>query len=224
MWPDTVYRGAYQISLPWGDFKNNKPVFQTDDWKNLFTLWYDLIKIPGHGPKGTNYTKEFNEGRLGMLAGSTSTLKTMPSVQNLNWEVVTYPQNTKAPGVGQRVDSFILTIPSQAKYKDDAFKVIDVVLSDEVQTLMSKNVRLSVLKDTKIQGEFGKNITAFQNKNVAAYTKLKFAPLKTFNNTPAATIVIQAFESMLYDNKDVNTALREADEKMTQEIQKQLNR
>ncbi|GAA3399534.1 ABC transporter substrate-binding protein [Paenibacillus hodogayensis] len=224
LWPDGVYRGAYQIGLPWADFKANKAVFQSDSWKDLFTMWYDLYKIPGYAPKGTNYTKEFNEGRLAMMSGSTSTLKNMLDVKDLNWDVVTYPQNPKAPGVGQRVDSFVLAVTSQSKQKEAAFQVISVVLSDEVQSLMSRNARLSVLKDTKIQNEFGQNVTGFQSKNVIAFTKPKLAVLQTFKNLPAATIAIQAFESMLYDGKDVNTALREADEKMNQEIQKVLSR
>lgn len=224
LWPDGVYRGAYQVSLPWGDFKNNKPVFQSQDWKDLFNMWYDLYKIPGIAPKGTNYTKAFNEGWLAMMSGSTSTLKNMLTVNSLNWDVVTYPQNPKAPGVGQRVDSFVLAITAQSKHKDAAFQVISTILSDEVQTLMSRDSRLSVLKDPKIQNEFGKNIAAYQSKNVIAFTKPKLAVLQTFKNTPAATIVNQAFDSMLYDGKDVNTALREADEKMNQEIQKLLSR
>ncbi|TMV45501.1 extracellular solute-binding protein [Paenibacillus mesophilus] len=223
-WPDGVYRGAYQASLPWADFKSNKAVFQTEGWKDLFNMWYDLYKVPGYAPKGTNYTKEFNEGRLAMMSGSTSTLKNMLAVKDLNWDVVTYPQNSKAPGVGQRVDSFVLAVTSQSKQKEAAFRVIEVILSDEVQTLMSRNARLSVLKDAKIQGEFGKNIAEYQSKNVIAFTKPKLAILQTFKNLPAVTIINQSFDSMLYEGKDVNTALREADEKMNQEIQKLLSK
>lgn len=224
MWPDGVYRGAYQASLPWADFKTNKAVFQTEGWKDLFQMWYDLYKVPGFAPKGTNYTKEFNEGRLAMMSGSTSTLKNMLAVKDLNWDVVTYPQNPKAPGVGQRVDSFVLAITSQSKQKEAAFQVISVILSDEVQKLMSRNARLSVLKDAGIQGEFGKNVAEYQSKNVIAFTKPKLAILQTFKNLPAATIVNQAFDAMLYEGKDVNTALREADDKMNQEIQKMLSK
>jgi multiple sugar transport system substrate-binding protein len=224
LWPDGAYRGAYQLSLPWGDFKNNKPVFQSDGWRELFRMWADLYKVPGHPPKGTNYTKEFNEGRLAMMAGSTTTLRNMLSVQNLDWDLVTYPQNPKAPGVGQRVDTFVLTTTSQSQHKDEAFQVIDTILSEEVQTLMSRNVRLSVLKDNKVQSQFSQNVSAFQGKNVSAFTELNFAVLQTFNNTPAASIIIQAFDSVLYNGKDINTALREADERMAQEIEKLKNR
>ncbi|MEF3305853.1 ABC transporter substrate-binding protein [Paenibacillus sp. GYB003] len=224
LWPDGVYRGAYQASLPWADFNANKPVFQTQAWKDLFAMWYDLYKIPGYAPKGTNYTKEFNEGRLAMMSGSTSTLKNMLAVKDLNWDVVTYPQNPKAPGVGQRVDSFTLAITAQSKQKDAAFQVISVILSDEVQRLMSRDGRLSVLKDTAIQNEFGSNVPGYKSKNVVAFTKPKLAVLQTFKNLPAATIINQAFDSMLYEGKDVNTALREADEKMAQAIQQQLSK
>jgi multiple sugar transport system substrate-binding protein len=218
LWPDGAYRGAYQVSLPWVDAKNSKPVFQSQGWQDLFNLWYSLYKIPGYPPKGTNYAKEFTTGHLAMMTDSTSTLKSMLAVKDFNWDVVTYPQNAQAPGVGQRVDSYTMAITSQSKNKDAAFQVLSVVLSDEVQTDMSRNGRLSVLKDSGIQNQFGKDIGEYSSKNVLAFTKLKLALLQSFKNLPAATIIINSFNDVLYSGKDVNTALREADEQMAKAI------
>lgn len=222
LWPDGVYRGAYQVELPWGDFVNNQPVFQSQDWKDLFELWTSLYKIPGYAPKGTNYTTAFNEGRVAMMSGSTSTLKTLATINDLNWDLVTYPFNSKAPFVGQRVDSYTLTITSQSAHKEAAFQVISVILSDEVQTMMSRDARLSVLNNMQIHQQFGQSFKEFQDKNVIAFTTPKLAILQTFKNLPAVSIINTAFNEVLYDNKDINTALREADEKMAQEIKDKL--
>lgn len=223
LWPDGAYRGAYQVSLPWIDAKTNKPVFQTQGWQDLFNLWYSLNKIPGYPPKGTNYVKEFNTGHLAMMTDSTSMLKSMLAVKDFNWDVVTYPQNTQAPGVGQRVDSYTFAITNQSKNKEAAFQVLSVMLSDEVQTDLSRNGRLSVLKDSAIQNQFGKNISGYDSKNVLAFTKLKLALLQSFKNLPAATIIINSFNDVLYSGKDINTALREADEQMDKAIKEKLN-
>jgi hypothetical protein len=62
---------------------------------------------------------------------------------------------------------------------------------------------------------------------VVAFTKPKVAVLKPFGFVPvgsAAGIPIAAFTDLLYAGKDVNTVLREADEKMTKVIAEELQK
>jgi multiple sugar transport system substrate-binding protein len=118
-----------------------------------------------------------------------------------------------------------MTISSTSAHKDEAFKVLSVALSDEVQTDLSRNAQMSVLKDRNVQEQFGKAFAGYDSKNVLALTKLKLAvihPFKyTFTPSPAA-LIMNAFNSVLYDGKDINTALREADELMTKSINAEL--
>ncbi|WP_158606615.1 extracellular solute-binding protein [Paenibacillus ginsengarvi] len=229
LFPDNVYRGAYQASLPFVDLKNNKSVFQTDEWKNLFQLWYSLYKMPGADimPKEMNTVNGFKTGQIAMFSGYSGQIPDLLAMKDLKWDIVTYPTNKVAPGVGQRVDSPMMSVTNASKVKDAAMQVISVLLSDEIQTEMTKNLQSSVLKDPKINAQFGKATPELSSKNVAAFTKLKVAVLKPFGFVPvgsAAGIPINAFTEMLYNNKDVNTALREADEKMTQVINEELQK
>lgn len=223
---DGVFRGAYQLSLPFIDTKNDKAVFQTQQWKDLFDMWNGLYKAQGI-PKGANLTKAFDEGTVGMAAYYTTQLLNLLKLSGFDWDVVTYPVNPKAPGVGQRVDSLVLSITSASPNKDAAFDVLSVILSDEVQTDMSRNIRASVLKDRAVQDQFGQANEELKKKNVAAYTKLKLAVVQSFKYsfTPNPAAAIQAkFNQVAFDGKDVNTALREADEEMTKAIEAQKNR
>lgn len=216
LWPDFVYRGAYQAELSFADFQNHKPVFQSSEWQELFKLWYDLWDIGAPIEAGLNYVEEFKQGRVAMISGYTGNIFEMLKVEGLNWDVVTYPINPKAPGVGQRVDSVILSITEQSKNKDEAFQVIATVLSKDVQTAMSKQAMMSVLKDDSVHAQFGKDTPELADKNVVAFTKLKLATLKSFGYVPTGTAVgipINAFIEVL-QGKDINTALREADELM----------
>ncbi|GAA3406007.1 ABC transporter substrate-binding protein [Paenibacillus hodogayensis] len=229
IFPDNVYRGAYQASLPFVDLKNNKSVFQTDEWKNLFQLWYTLYTFPGAPimPKEMNTVNGFKTGQIAMFSGYSGQLPDLLSMKDLKWDVVTYPSNKSAPGVGQRVDSPMMSVTNTSKVKDAAMQIISVILSDEVQTEMTKNLQSSVLKDPKINAQFGKATPELASKNVVAFTKPKVAVLKPFGFVPvgsAAGIPIAAFTDLLYAGKDVNTVLREADEKMTKVIAEELQK
>jgi multiple sugar transport system substrate-binding protein len=224
LWPDDVYRGANQLGLPFADWDNHKGVFQTAAWKDLFDYWYSLYKIPGYVPKGTKYPDLFNKGQLAMMAGSTSNAQQLLDVKGLNWDVVTYPQNPKAPGFGQRVTDFDLYIAKTSQNKDAAFQVISVVASDEVQREISRNGRISSLKNKSIQDEFGKGVEGFKGKNVVAFTKPKLAPIPEYRDIPAYQMANKAFTDVLYEGIDINTSLRQADETLNKAIQEKMSK
>jgi multiple sugar transport system substrate-binding protein len=160
-----------------------------------------------------------------MIASHTNLLFSLRKAPQVNWDMVTYPQNRKKPGVGQRLDSPILSITAQSKVKDAAFLVIDTILSNEVQTDMMHNGRMTVLKDEKIKQEFGKGLTEFKDKNLLAMTKLKFAVMTPFKYLPDGDvdkILTKAFNAYINNEKDLNTALREADEEMNKLIQEKM--
>jgi multiple sugar transport system substrate-binding protein len=146
-------------------------------------------------------------------------------VKDFDWDVTQYPTNPLAPGVGQRVDAGYMGITAQSKVKDEAFDVLTVLLSDEVQTDMSRNTRMSTLKNAQIQNQYGKAID--EKKNLVAFTKPKLSVLVSFKynfNPNPAVMIFNAFNDVVNNGKDINTALREADEVMTKAIQEMKSR
>jgi multiple sugar transport system substrate-binding protein len=221
--PNSVFWGAYQLGLPFIDTANNKSMFQSQGWKDLFQMWQRLYQSNGTVvPMTLPAIKGFQDGQIAMTMGYSSILETMVKQKELNWDIVTYPVNPAAPGIGQRVDSFNLVVTSQSKVKDAAFRVIEVILSEEVQTTLSRGGKVSVLKDPKIHEQFGQANADLQKKNVVALTKPNLAIVKPFKfpfETNPATLISTTFNSVIYDQKDINTALREAEEKMNSDIQ-----
>ncbi|MDF2721942.1 MAG: transporter substrate-binding protein, partial [Paenibacillus sp.] len=157
--PDSISRGARQLSLPYIDLKSDKAAFQTQSWKDLFELWQSLFQVPGGAviPKGTNMAKSFTEGTTAMIGGYALLMNDMNNAKSLQWDVVTYPTNPQNPGVGSVVDSLVACITSPSKYKTEAFQVLSVILSNDVQNDMSRNAMMSVLSDRAVQDQFGKN-------------------------------------------------------------------
>ncbi|WP_176705962.1 ABC transporter substrate-binding protein [Paenibacillus hemerocallicola] len=219
LYPDNIFRGAYQLSLPWVDVQTNKSMLQSPGWKELYELWYSLYNVPGFPPKGTDNLGLFTKGSLAMIASSATRARSMRTVPGLNWDIVTYPQNKKAPGYGARVDPNFLLIPNGAKQKEAAFKVISVMLSDEVQLDMSRHLWMSVLTSQPIHNEFGKTYPELASKNMVAFTKPKMAGIQTFGGVAAHTFANNAFDEIVYSGKDINTAMREADEKLNKALE-----
>ncbi|MDF2721484.1 MAG: extracellular solute-binding protein family 1 [Paenibacillus sp.] len=211
LYTDNIFRGAYQLGLPWFDQATNKSQLGIPEWKSLFDYWV-MINKKAPLPKGTNATTMFQNGQLAMTVGSATTLRNMRSIAGLNWDLVTYPQNPQAAGFGQRVDPFYMMITNTSKDKDTAFKVIDYIASKEVQTDLSRNGYMSVLADQTVLNELGKNYPELKDKNVTALTKLKLQKIQSFGGVSAFTFANDAFTSVMYDGKDANTALRQADE------------
>jgi multiple sugar transport system substrate-binding protein len=222
----TYHDGYKPISLPFADFSTNKPLFQSQGWKDQFALWNDLYAKLGSPPK-IDWEKAWSqEKRVGMRIIQTALFQTFLADKGLVWDIVTHPQNKKAPGIGLEMNAHWWSISSTSQHKDAAYQVISLLLSDEVQTKLSRGMRISVLNDNDIQNQVGADLAGAQAMNLKAFVKLK-NPIPIRLGTLGSAFynnMVSAYESVFYDGKDINTALREADEKMAKDIQASLQK
>jgi multiple sugar transport system substrate-binding protein len=107
-----------------------------------------------------------------------------------------------------------MTIASSSKEKDAAFQVLETIFTDEVQTAIAKYGLPSPLKDDKYKKMLGQE-GGLNGKNVMAVFNNKPAPL--LDDTDLDQYVNKdlaaAMKDVLAGKKDINTALREAEEK-----------
>ncbi|MDB5083634.1 MAG: transporter substrate-binding protein [Bacilli bacterium] len=231
-YPDAVARGAQQLGLNYVDFKTNQATMDTDQWRQLYQLWLSFFDIPGNADgalrkiDASGNLKAFTDGQMAMITGYSGTLNTLAQANGLNWDMVTYPQNKALPGYGQRVDSPFLSVTSSSQHKDEAFEVIATILSDAVQTDMCRHGRMSILKDPNIKQQFGLD-TPFKDKNIKSMAALKFtvmSPMKFLGDSNVNTVMVNAFNELLQNQKDVNSAMRDANDAMNQLIQTQMQK
>ncbi|CAG7643497.1 hypothetical protein PAESOLCIP111_04485 [Paenibacillus solanacearum] len=221
--PDNVNRMINQVVQYQLD-KNDKSTLTTDPWKNAFDLWNRIYNYPGNAdaPYNTmnfsNNQSAFIKGELAMIAGSSSTLLALRKAPDVNWDVVTYPQHKAAMGYSTNVDTPNMSITEQSKAKDAAMRVIESILSDEVQLALARNAKMSILASDKVKQEYGKGIPEFAGKtlNLTSMTKLKpsVPRISKYQGSDTNKIVLDAYEAVLRKEKDVNTALRDADEEL----------
>lgn len=221
--PDKSTRMASVLSYGFIDPVTEKPTVNNDNWKKIFELLKSIYDIPGNNtPRlaGAGIDQFKKERTLAMLA-SNNNLPNLKDVQDLNWDLAQYPSFKESPNTGMQVDEWILHVTAQSKYKDQAFQVITTILSDEVQTEVARNARLPVLKANNIEEEFGKNLPYLQGKNLKAAfktTPAKALPVSKYDSF-AEEYITRAIEPVVKGEKDINTALREAEEQILKNIE-----
>lgn len=210
-----------QYSLGYVDPKSNKAVINTDSWKRYFDTMVPLFTVPNYNPTRENMTggaqlKMFEQGTAAMLLAFNSYgMFNLPALQ-LNWDVAGLPEMSDLRGVGAQPYPVYMALSSGSKHKEDAFLAISALLSAEAQIdRSSKYGVFSPLKDPKAKAAFGE-AEAWKGKNVRAFAEQKpAAPASTVRaeyKTIAEGELGKAFLSVVTGEKDVNTALREAEE------------
>jgi multiple sugar transport system substrate-binding protein len=213
-YPDGINRLAMQLDLPYTDATGTKGALNTDAWKAAFDLWKSILDVQHTPAKGY----PFEKGRVAMIAAHINIIRDAMANKSLNWDIVTYPQSKSRPGVGQRPDGPSLAVTAASKHQDAAFKVMQTVVSPEVQLDMTRDGNLGSLADPQIREQFGQNAEDFKGKNVQAFLKLKFAngaadpPVSA--TTAASKFVMKEFNAAYDANMDMNTALRTINEKL----------
>jgi hypothetical protein len=84
---------------------------------------------------------------------------------------------------------------------------------------LSKDGYITSLNDQSIKDSLGANLPFMKGKNVSSLFKLDYSVPPTPKQFDSNGIINPYYKGILYDHKDINTALRELDEKLNQAIQ-----
>lgn len=218
-----------QSSLGYVDPKKpDKAAIYTDSWKRYFETIVPLFTAPNYEPTreimaGGAQLKMFEQGTAAMLLAFNSYgIFNLPSL-HLNWDVVSLPEMSSLRGVGAQPYPVYLGLSSTSKHKDAAFLAISALLSGEVQIDRSAKYGVfSPLKDPTAKASFG-DAGMWKGKNIRAFTAQKTAAPAPATKAEFKTIIEgelnKAFLSVVTGEKDINTALREAEEASDKAIQ-----
>lgn len=211
------------------DPKTKKGTLDTPEWKSFFDVWVRIYKIPGNeltrptaidGDEGR--TEFFKDRTLAMLGQNNlfSELE-VASKDGLNWDVAQYPSLPSKPNIMTDVDAHLVLISSTSKHKEAAMKVLISVTSDEVQMMIAKRyAKMSPLADPKFKTAFGKDLPYADAKNIAGIFKsgITISPIRDEISGYAIAQIDTAFDAAYFDNKDINSALRDANEQVNKFI------
>ncbi|RKN86164.1 ABC transporter substrate-binding protein [Paenibacillus ginsengarvi] len=212
---------------------DGKAVLATDGYKKMFSYLRSVYDIPGMVETKTNYLKDnidffTKEQRVAIKPYwiSAFTSRVLPLVeqnQNFNWDMVSFPSFADKPGYGREVDFHLLMVTPASKNKDAAYRVLQAIQTTEAQSMINKFGRLSVLNDPAIQKDFASDLKIFEGKNLAGIFSVKPAPLPrgSMYDSKMYSILNEANKDMITGGKDINTVLREAEEKANKYIEEE---
>ncbi|MDF2664084.1 MAG: family 1 extracellular solute-binding protein [Paenibacillus sp.] len=215
-----------QLSAPMVNAQTMKAAVNTDQWKKIFDTMKRFYEIPGNdwGKGGDAFLKSKT---LAMYAG-TSMFGSLPDAtkNGLNWDVVALPSFPDAPKTTIQLFAPLLGVSKTSKHQDQAFLAVAHLLSEEGQRDNVRQGRPSALNNADIKQQFGKDVEVLQGRNAGAFTYSKLAATPqavTKYDSTAFPIIRDKFREAAVGGKDVNTALKEAEEAINKEIEKRKN-
>lgn len=206
---------------------NADEMADTAKWQILFNNLKRFYEIPNNTMAATLNAELqlfYKERTAAMYVGQINQFNSFPA--DLSWDMVSLPQLKEAPGKLSQLTPPYWSITRQSKHKDEAFAVILDLLSEELQLAQSKEGKIPTLADKKLEQAFGQETPALKGKNTKAVfyhpfadpTPLRKAELPVVPLGTQQTILSSAFEKVVKQKIDVNTALREAQEQLKKEL------
>jgi multiple sugar transport system substrate-binding protein len=224
----TAYRGmtmsfnhlslTNSFSLDFVDLASHKATLANDKWALFIRNFERFFAISGNelDAQTAPLAKQqafFDKERVSAMWGMLSSYKPADTTFT-NWDLVSLPTFKEASGIGPQAYPSYFSITNSSKHREEAFKVLEFLVSDEFQMNASKNGSQTALRNAAIRKAFSENLGIYKDKNIGAlYPKIfaKSTNLTEYNST-AWNELIKAFTAVTVNKTDINTALRNAEE------------
>ncbi|MEF3303648.1 ABC transporter substrate-binding protein [Paenibacillus sp. GYB003] len=216
--PEGIEKVGNALSIPYVDPVTFKAAVHTDGWRKVFELTKRINDIPGNEFQITNHAgtiKRFVKDKNVAMLAAPEVLNSMADA-DFDWDLAEYPYFPERPHTSGMVQTFVLQIASNSKHPEQAMQVIRLATSDETQTLLAKSgLMMSALQNEAINKNFGADNPLLKNKHIEAILKTKPAPYVVQTRFTKARGILEAkYKDYAAGKKDVNTALREANEEI----------
>ncbi|MDF2724810.1 MAG: transporter substrate-binding protein [Paenibacillus sp.] len=214
---DSLGRYLSPLSLNHINAANDEVYVNTEPYKRVMEIARQIYAIPGN-EYNTNVAidKFLKDRNIAMLATVNLFLR-LREAPDLNWDVAQYPSFKERPNTYGQYDLHLAAPMANSKNREDQMRVLEVLFSDEVQTTMSrKSAKQTVMRDSKYKQMFAQDLPEMKGKNIAGVFKSSSAPapVNSIYFAKASSIVTTEFTNVVTNKKDVNTALRDADEQI----------
>jgi multiple sugar transport system substrate-binding protein len=217
-----------QLSIPVSDSKTQKATFDTNaKWKEWTENFVRFYKLPGYEKlaKGTFSSGERNmffKDKTTAMWLDVTTMHREDELTGMNWEIATFPVFKGTNNGPQPYPTYLLPTAT-SKNKETAFEVIAYLTSEEFQMEQSKAGKfLTPLTSMKVKEAFSQDQALYRNKNKLALWPKTYSmpagPISETNNPDLAFELAISIRDMIIDQKDTNTALREAAERVNKKI------
>ncbi|MDB5084623.1 MAG: hypothetical protein JWN30_1509 [Bacilli bacterium] len=208
-----------QLSLSALDPKQDKATVNTDGWKELYQNLRRFFEIPNNQLLPTS---DASKGGIAMVIDSNPNILTWAKANpSLNWDIVSVPALKELPKTGFKPAALDLFVSQSSTYKDQAFQVISYLVSNDIQTMISKKGIGTPLASNTVKQAFGQDIPEMKGKNINAFYYYHDAPPSPPRASNLTNVNVDfgiPFVNMLQNNTDTNTVLSQFDDQINKDI------
>ncbi|MFC4779042.1 ABC transporter substrate-binding protein [Paenibacillus sp. GCM10023252] len=219
------------LSLDIIDPATGQAAVTNKDWTKVYQTLKKLYEIPGfvqgddyrHDDKDDVFYVDQNLAlythNLAQLIGPLEELRRQGVT--INWDFAPHPNFEEALGSSLEINVHRFGITKGGSHQEEAYQVLNYLLSDEVQRLVSRNGRVSVLNNPELEKEFGADIEVLKGKTIEHIFRAKPRLLNAENvyERKITKYLGEASEDIAIRGADVNSALRTAEEKINKDLQ-----
>jgi multiple sugar transport system substrate-binding protein len=226
--PEHAIRMAYPLSLVVVNGRTNKAEVNNEKWQRVFQNAKTIYSIPGNMPaKASDLTggaaNRFIKNKNVAMFGTVNIVDRLKEMSDngINWDIAQYPSYSGQPNVAGMVDMHVAGVTKTSKYKDAAFRVVQLLTSNEIQTLAAKQrPTVSTLANPELEKQFAADLSYMKGKNIAALFKSKApsAPRFSVYFGQGRAILDKHYVEFIQGKTDMNTALRAAEEEINKQV------
>lgn len=217
---EQIARPLFPLSPNLVDPHTDEVMADMEIYRRAFEVAGKIYDIPGNTYE-RGFTKEFLEDRNLAMITTVNIFGHLRNAEGFNWDMAQFPSYPDLPNVAGMYDLHVLIPIQTSEHPDAQMQVMEVLFSDEVQTYMVRSTgKVSTLKDPKYQQIYAADMEIAQGKNIEAIFKSSPAEANGYSKYYSAAIGMlrDSYEEFIRGEKDVNTAVREAKEKIEQHI------
>lgn len=219
--PPDLRQMYWQGGIPIFDAATGKAKLTTERHAQAFNLIKEFYTVPGY-LEGATYRHSvdlfFKEQRMAMYPNWIAAMNTFftnaGTKDDFSWDLTAHPTYSNSPTSGKEVDFHMIVVNKASKNKEAAYQVVLSMITEEVQTIISRAGRVTVLNNPDIQKVYGEDNDIFTGKNLSAIFKVTPSPLPDASKYDAKINGLlngEVSKSVAVDGLDINTALRNAE-------------
>lgn len=207
------------MSIVKANLETDTPTIATDPrWRTFYeTYFLRPTDVDGYREylrdTGVPHINDFvKEQKVAMYLYQSSLIYVWEEeMKNINFDWAAVP--VTEDGVGSQSYPAYFGITKLARNKEAAMEVLSYMVSDEFQMELSRKAIMPVVQSEEVLNVFGAD-SPHSDKNLAAAYYNKFAPIPDMPPYDASLVNVYTAHmiSALRGEKDINTALREAEE------------
>jgi len=206
-----------QLSISEVDPKTERSTVNSDQrWAELVRNFVRFHEIPGNQKPVVGPADHFDKGETAMY-GSTPIIASPTIPFALDYAKL--PSFPSKPGVGSQSPATYIGLTSTTKHHKEAFKVIEYLLSEEFQTIHTRQGNISSLKSSQVNERFGADVQELAGKNLKAIIPSNpAAPSANKWTGQTSATLWTTLTKVLHGEMDINSGLRLIDEEVNKKI------